>query len=279
MTKIGFLAFFGLLAGCHPQVAQNGNPSRDVRPSPRPTDPKRPLQIAGSPPIDSSDIVLVKRQRKPPNSIPKHTWCGKDGWSIAAEDAALAIQKLKIPRGTIDASCPNLKQPCHETFNARNIVVVEAFQIDPELITHAAYRACVAAKQCAPLVSVPPPPEAPNYQSMPSNYPEQACGGDPVFFASVKLAEAYCRWRGERLPSEPELRMAYEYGSMNPPIEAKLWVEGIYTPANLGVSEILQGYYSKTSHLVGIWYNGEFKVGGVGEVLGSATAGFRCVAP
>ena len=80
-------------------------------------------------------------------------------------------------------------------------VNLDAFYIDKFEVTNGFYKACVEAKVCQPLR---------NYGSATrsSYYDNSDFDTYPVIFVDWKKAQAYCKWRGARLPTEAEWEKA-----------------------------------------------------------------------
>ena len=79
-------------------------------------------------------------------------------------------------------------------------VVLDAFYIDQYEVTNSAYQSCVDAGLCTP----PDFPDQPELLEHLGYYDELS----PVTFVSWEQAQAYCTWRGARLPTEAEWEKA-----------------------------------------------------------------------
>ena len=120
---------------------------------------------------------------------------------------------------TVDKECDNNRKPGH-------VVQVDGFYIDITEVTVAAYAACVKAWRCSSKGL-----EMPFNDGWEREYPEDAwaCnwkkkgrGNHPINCVDWYQAEAYCRWKGKRLPTEAEWEKAargtdgrkYPWGNM-----------------------------------------------------------------
>jgi formylglycine-generating enzyme required for sulfatase activity len=80
-------------------------------------------------------------------------------------------------------------------------VTLSPYFIDRTEVTNAQYAECVAAGVCLP------PPSSAAYDGS-AYYGEAAYADYPVIYVGWEAANAYCRWRGARLPTEAEWEMA-----------------------------------------------------------------------
>jgi formylglycine-generating enzyme required for sulfatase activity len=98
---------------------------------------------------------------------------------------------VSIPAGTFLMGCNSaVDSACLEDESPTRMVTLSAFEIDRTEITVGAYRGCVDAHACdSPIAS-------------------QGSGDLPQAYLSWAQADAYCRFRGKRLPTEAEWEKA-----------------------------------------------------------------------
>jgi formylglycine-generating enzyme required for sulfatase activity len=90
------------------------------------------------------------------------------------------------------------EQPVHK-------VTLDAFYIDVYEVTNGRYAECVQAGSCKPPVSS-------DSKTRPGYFEAPAYADYPVVNVSWSMAQAYCEWRGARLPSEAEWEKAARGG-------------------------------------------------------------------
>ena len=83
----------------------------------------------------------------------------------------------------------------------RHEVYLEAFYMDIYEVTNALYESCVDAGGCTP-------PKVSIYESRFNYYGDSHFADYPVTYVNWEQANAYCEWRGARLPTEAEWEKA-----------------------------------------------------------------------
>ena len=112
--------------------------------------------------------------------------CGDDA-SPPPDAAPVIVPAGLFAMGCTDAQgCPPDELPLHQ-------IMVSAFEIERTEVRQAAYQQCIAAGACTA-------PQA--------NFDPTATPNQPVRDVSWLQAQAYCSWRGMRLPTEAEWERA-----------------------------------------------------------------------
>src|SRR5262245_29483056 len=112
---------------------------------------------------------------------------------------------VEVPAGELEMGAADGEpdeQPVHR-------VQVAAFDIDATEVTTEAYAACVRAGKC----------EAPSTFHANCNGTGPDVARHPVNCVTWKMADAFCRWRGARLPTEEE----WEYAARGPRSQTYPW--------------------------------------------------------
>jgi formylglycine-generating enzyme required for sulfatase activity len=168
----------------------------------------------------------------------------------AATAAADVDGMLGVPGGTFTMGTDNLgegdEQPAHA-------VTVAPFLLDRTEVANAAYGECVAAGVCRPH----------DTESSLENHlgPDAAFRGpsQPISGVSHKDAEAFCAWKGKRLPTEAEWERAargsdgrrYPWGS--DPANPQLAVYGGSMPMDVGSKPKGAGPYGHLDLAGNVW--------------------------
>jgi formylglycine-generating enzyme required for sulfatase activity len=145
--------------------------------------------------------------------------------------------------GTCLEKKPDEKNPPHT-------VTLDAYTIDQYEVTNAQYAECVAARQCRP-------PDFDNFNHGEAYYGARAYANYPMTLVTWYDAEAYCTWRGARLPSEAEWEKAARGG-----LELKFYPWGDEEPdCILGA---VNGAQSEKCHPGDTLHVGSFAANGYG---------------
>jgi len=129
------------------------------------------------------------------------------------------IPMVAVPGGTfpMGSDAAAAEQPVHN-------VTLPAFYIDTTEVTNASWAACVAAGACHL------PGSTDDYVHKPY-YGVDTFNDYPVIFVSWYNADAYCHWRGARLPTEAEWEMAARWNAGASSVSVYPWGND-WNPAN-----------------------------------------------
>ncbi|MEW5870379.1 MAG: SUMF1/EgtB/PvdO family nonheme iron enzyme [Chloroflexota bacterium] len=180
-------------------------PALPLPTSPRPSDTPTPQATVApsATPAPNSTLPGPSPTLPPPTALPTQI-VDVDGAPMALAPAG-AFQ-MGSQGGDKD------EQPRHEVY-------LLAFYIDLYEVTNARYAVCVKAGVCEA-------PAIPAFYSLYPYFGDSAYDNHPVVYVSWNMAQAYCQWRGARLPTEAEWEKAGRGG-----LDGNLYPWGDEAPA------------------------------------------------
>jgi formylglycine-generating enzyme required for sulfatase activity len=139
--------------------------------------------------------------------------------SVGEDGTQAGVRMVAIPGGTfpMGSDATGIEQPVHN-------VSIRPFFIDATEVTNASWAACVAAGACHL------PGSTDTYDHKPY-FGVPAHNNYPVVFISWYNADAYCHWRGARLPTEAEWEMAARWNPAAGAVNTFPWGND-WNPAN-----------------------------------------------
>ena len=129
-------------------------------------------------------------------------------WSIAGEAPPGMVS---IPAGKFHLGCPSPRTAdCRDNQRPAREVYLDAFYLDVHEVTVDAYAQCVKTRTCREPANKKPPGLDAKWAryDFAYNWGKFRRGKHPVNGVTWNDAEAYCKWRGKRLPTEAEFEKA-----------------------------------------------------------------------
>lgn len=191
-----------------------------------------------------SQPTTVSTLTPPPTEIPVESIPSLDSASAEIYNADMVL----VPEGEFIMG--------NNYNNTSRNIYLDAYYIDKYEVTNVLYKSCVDAGICAV-------PHKEFSASSPSYYGDSAFDNYPVIYVDWFMAEAFCAWRGTKLPTEAEWEKAargtdgrtYPWGEDNTAyahriyfvggIERDISPYGIYD-MGLNVAEWVADWFSKT---------------------------------
>jgi formylglycine-generating enzyme required for sulfatase activity len=158
-------------------ATQASSTTAAASPSKAPTNTSQPTQQTSAPTLTAPTLT--------PNITKEGQGISQAGVSMVYVAGGKFV--MGIDNGTVAS-------PAHE-------VTISPFYIDEYEVTNHLWAICVSADACSP------PGSTTNYTGG-SYYGADDFADYPVIYVSWFAADAYCRWRGARLPTEAEWEMA-----------------------------------------------------------------------
>ena len=182
---IGLLLLAGLIGGAIWGIPRLLERLAGDTPVPRAT-LAPPLALANTPRLTNTPLPPTETPTPAASPTPEQRITDTFGVPMALVEAG--VFQMGSKRGAVD------EMPLHE-------VLLAAFYIDQYEVTNTRYQECVTAGNCTA-------PATLSSTTHPSYYDNPEFADYPVIYVSYPMAQAYCTWRGGRLPSEAEWEKA-----------------------------------------------------------------------